>query len=562
LLISIPIIGGIYLDNFVKSDIKKAHKEELNDYIRVVQEYANNLAFRLFLLSYNNKQNKKNINFKEAREKQQRIREKFIEVATPYIPLYRVQILLQNIINIEDINALHDLKSEIKFIMEENYLNFLNHNQLKDELLLLGVALSIAIKDGPHSSDRLLTSLLKKRTQIVLEKYNKYVREREVKVKKSRPSYELVKIIDQKEVTLKEVLAFIDGEQLPNEAKLKLYDLAKQYFVMKDIIDGKYIPSEEIKIPRLLDKEGRVQIRVNRILSQLEINIRSREGIVAQETKAYTELKTLTTEYKQLLQQVKTHMKNIKRALADAQINVPDSLRSDYDKSNKEFETVLEAYKQMDERLSQISTRLLNQQLSNNRIDQMFIPEDNIVKDSFIEIFSNYVNNRHSLKEKLIVAIENGEKGEDLQRSVISIYGKGSGGVKPILGSRSVYVQLQEVVLKIAKIESDIVDYSRQIVELTMEYNNLLRTLISLMPEALSTKPEIKRLIRAAGINNPEIIYMQDVLAGFFVAGSKELEDKNSVIEYIKAHNTMFSAALKQWNKLISRLPDDLPTEQ
>ena len=63
---------------------------------------------------------------------------------------------------------------------------------------------------------------------------------------------------------------------------------------------------------------------------------------------------------------------------------------------------------------------------------------------SFQELYHNYVANRQVLKTLLITAIEKGEMGSEFQEAVVSIYGPASKGDKPKIGTKSLYLELEQ----------------------------------------------------------------------------------------------------------------------
>ena len=237
-------------------------------------------------------------------------------------------------------------------------------------------------------------------------------------------------------------------------------------------------------------------------------------------------------------------------------------MSNEYQTSKKELEELVKVSDEMEKIMEQIAVQSfeIKQPLSTKDIIKL-IDENRPIVDKFNELFSQYVRNRSGIREQAISAMENGDMGLALKEEVIAIYGQGSMGKRPTLGSK--YIALEKLIQELAQAEAQVQAIKSILSQVNMEHNKLMNSLVKLTKNTNTKERELLEL--AANARDIEKITLKDILDGKLGTISSDtimtLEQKEEVKEYIDTYNPVFTDAISTFNKLKSSLPPLLPTD-
>ena len=196
------------------------------------------------------------------------------------------------------------------------------------------------------------------------------------------------------------------------------------------------------------------------------------------------------------------------------------------------------------------------------------INEHRSVIDQFSERYSKHVRNQANLKAKAITAMENGEMGPKLQEAVIAIYGRGSLGQQPIVGSKSIYLELIDVIQSLAQNEAQARNMKTNLIQINMQYNDLMNSLVLLTTSSKETQRR-ELLKMAANAKDIEEITLSSVLEGKMgaifnnEAIANPGQKKEKIRDYIDTYDQIFTDALSTFGKKTEiQLPPYLPTAE
>ena len=543
------------------------NKDRVSSYIQVVQNFANDLAFRDFLIDYRFGKDKKTANVKTLIvERDQNVRE-VTEILYPYSTPQRRTFHILNQLSFyrpNDINAkalLDEIKAQMMVIMEPSFLARLNNNNLKADLLALSRLLSVENIES-----------VKKRAQEIKERYENIWPKQNVQSNNIGALSTVTRLFFSDSVTQEQAISELKLENLPEKLMNRLSVLTEKHFKINSILNQLYVPKmEDLQLAGIIP--GREK-RVENAIDDLQDHIQSAKEFFNLFLASVSKEKGLKKRYKELIGKVLKDIKTIRKALEKASFEPPYSLKTEYQKSRENLEKLKVMFREMEKGLNEISATVFDKpdQLAKEAdIDNVLQVQREVI-ESFSDTFFQYIHNRSLLRKKVISAIENGEMGEDVKSAVINIYGPFSNGERPKIGTKSLYLELETVMLDLAKVEAEKIKYHRLLMEVKMEYNITLSSILQMLEQSAGAEGKSRQVIvdleRASNIINIIDISMFDVLNKSVVVNDQptpvqELRGsaRDKAFHYIKSEEKVFDGAVLQWNGMSSSLSPILPTE-
>lgn len=601
-----------FINTQPETPILNKNKEVIPDYLYIVQEFANNLAFRDFLAEARVFEEKKTANISRFIAERTDLQKTMGEIIQPYNTFQsRVFHFLETIIINNPLNRIEALKLEANYITGDVLSKSSIHNSaFKQDLLELKDLLSPPDLRSPlsHLSNNEVRALTEKAKEI-MEKYENLWPTQEIlsnhPPKKHKIPPILKKILSTR--NLEDALEVLETENLPRRAIDQLKPLLERRFEVENIIRGQYVPNLEMLKQMILIPEGkeekvekiqkrveRIQGSVERIHSTLVSNAQKIQELTRELTKLSTEEKQLIVEYTQLLNTVKIHIKTIRETLEKAAVDTPPpSLRTEYQESQKKFEELIQAQWKMEQLLDKIAVKVLDSSVRNpitvnqtqtqsdnfpstnrnpfssqNEIDNI-LRENHEIIEHVSDLFSRYVRFRRELRRNTITAIEKGELGQsvekDPQEAVIAIFGPNSQGKRPRVGIDTFYSNLEKTILALAELEAKKRHTNELLILAKRSYKNEMNSLISLLGSNTQKSEElIAQLTQANNIVNISSTPISNVLSGDAMINTKDFAHElssHSIANYLNQTARQFKNVFKQWNDLKSSLPPILPTE-
>lgn len=570
---------------------KRKEDRTVPAFIRLLQNFSNNLAFREFIrnyIAYNEK--KTSVHQTIFKEKRPALFNKLTEILAPYSsPIKRINNFLNSIsttlsLSKYDDKILQSIKesslSLIKFLDSNN--NIISQNLLKD-LKKLNDFMQMLVKlhntKTSANDPNLNGTLVINRQEQAISELIQQIRKNHVKFFNSlsrnnrRPTAPIAKkLIHNQHKSISDVLPMIEAENLPPEIKKQVLQIMEEHFTIQSIVDENYIPTmndiKQIGFHRTSPKVTnyrKVKSRVRNIIKKLNTLSDTKKKQLSLQKELQEKEKTLAKTHKELLKTVKQKIKIIKEEGLDRlSTQPPTSLRSEYQASREEFAELLRVDSNMERILDKIAVQSFeNKESLNTQQIIELLNESRPEINRFTELFSQYVHNRSEIRKQAIGAIEAGEMGSKVQEAVIAIYGRGSMGERPVLGSKSIYLSLEKSIQQLAQVEAQLRTIKRTLTHLNMEYNTLMNSLVKLTN---NTENEVRQLIEsAANLKDIEEVILNDVLEGqlgtiFGNDTTMSAVQKEQVREYIDTYNALFNDSINTFIGLKSNLPPLLPT--
>ena len=546
-----------------KNNNNPGRREKMPDFLRLMQNFANDLAFREFLKDYIHiDQQKKPAYLEYVGPRKHEINNKISDALYPYSsPRRRVWHFLKRLASLKsNVNPEKwekDYMKEIEYITQPPFLKSLTHYRLGQNLLELhSLMQDFNIHGIPINIHNMID--IQQKTQQITSEYGSvlYTPKSRSNSKTREPSM-VRRVLSSR--SLDEAVQRMSSEELPDQVINEVIALIEQSFVINDIIRGTYVPTREM-IEKIGIRPGK-DARVYDVLEKLS-NVSSERGnLLISMKRLVSRIRDLVTEHKKLLFEVKRNIKIIRQYLEQAPSQPPVSLANNYDISTKEFQKVLEAHVAMEQVLDQLSAGFFEKDssLSTSEVNSYLIANREKI-DNFVILYTRYVQNRNKLRKKVINSIENGEMGEKAKKAVISIYGYNSNGERPRIGSDNIYTHLEEVIKELARAEAEKQRITRLLIEGGMLYNSLMNTLRELVKvNGSNNKAEKDLLEDVSNMVTVSNILLDDILRdrGYLDANASP---KPKAIERINNFDDVFSAAINHWNSLKSSQPPALPT--
>ena len=486
----------------------------------------------------------------------------------------RIRHLLDKSLNVKDIADLEPLYAEVQMITD-NYFKKISNRKIENALVALGEQMKEQLSSG---SEEGLPNIREMAGQ-VLEGHQSYFdssssnRQRktdstdsaQTKPKRNLISGLVAVLLASKD--LNQVKEIVKSHQLPESVAEKVTTLMERYFIIENMVEFKYLPETSDVLKRGLSFK-----RKNKVLSiirQISDVVKNKEKLFQEILDVKAERKALGELYNKRFQAVQHNIKMFRKTVEkiDVDTQPPPSLVDAYKKSAEELKKTMEAADIMEETLEGISARIMDKGgLSDSQIADLLKPERTLI-DDFTDMYLKYIQNRQLLQQKLVVAGENGEMGEEFKNVVISLYGRGSKGKSSVVGPDNIYSDLEKVTSELALVEARLHRLNKLQRTNAMEYNSLMNSLQrSVSNGGRLQNTGMNGFIRdASNLLNIVEYPLNRVLSGEY--GNSRLNGTHveEAMDYIGSPDRarIFTEVLRYWtDDLRSKVPSILPTAE
>lgn len=547
-----------------KLGLKKLEKQRKNvqysSFIPIVQEYANELDFRIYVAEHSYFVTRSTSVYGEIEKAKAKIIKNVQEALEGYhSPPARIKYALEQLVSVKDEQEYQEIMVEIQtvFSQPDFFKKLSNIALVRDLSILDDHTVRQRMEDGSfHYSVGNLQSVRQLANEIVNNsQFTSFFQQHTVTGKRT-PSL-VTKIVNSPDLeTAKELVRV---EKLPRQVEIIILDNLRRLFEMKEILKNFYVPTFESITRRSsfdLKDRGKVESRINSIRTNVEKRI-----LLHREIEKYKlQLKQLQNEYKEFLKVVAHNIRIIKEAFDKSAIEIPDSLKGTLAKSAEQLNALEKTSDKLNEVIEQVLvSKLKDSELININIFSEIIDKHSELISEFMIQYNDYATNYRSLRKQIIVAIEEGEMGEEYQKAVIAIYGRGSRGNEPLMGSEeSGYLKLKRNMEDMAQLESTLYKKKTTLNELNIEYQELFTGLLQVIQlrdheDLLGKIPRMHRYYSNT---------IKQLLSG--AASSDRLdtpEQREEFADYVKKNDREFQQIYKNWKKdMESDLPPYLPT--
>ena len=576
-------------------------KHALPAFIHLIQNFANDLAFRRFLKHFEYYADKRTKDYTRFRKKSVEARQQIVEHLRPYGNTQRRVYMFLNSIMTSNLrkDSFTSLSRELDFILSQvaSPRTLAEVVHVSPRTLAEAVLELVPKNTLPYALAELYQHIksgeeISKVQQVAQDIYNKHQGYWKGVVEQNAGGNRQSRLIRHisEAGTYQEMLQRVQEQRLPGYVEEKVTKLIKRAFDIESVLRGEYVPdidamiqAHEVYVARTeksKPSEGRqatkksIEKQIERVRSIVQVlsnTVQSQKQLAQERTKLIHQKRDLLEQYNKLLIQVKRSIKVIKEALEKVTAQPPTSLKTEEEKSHKEFEEVTKVHQKMEKVLDKLTAGIFEtrKQETQTIVDSAevlkVLLENKPLIEEFANKYSQYMQNRHYLRRRAIVAMENGEMGKEVQEAVLKVYGRGSGGGHPRLGSYSIYLDLEQAVRRLAEVESRLVEIRKIQMQIRQQYTAEINSLNNLV--FISNEEDAELLVLAGNMSNVVGgIAITRVLDGDTVgvnlnAEQISVEDKIKVIEYIESNATMFDSISKEWNSLHSRMPPLLPTK-
>ena len=542
-----PIHFKLILDFIAKQEgVKKLslapNYSSMPDFIHLIQHYANDLAFREFVGSYRYFHRQKSSNFQQIiqirTETVQKIRTILQHYKTPAI---RVKWILTQIINAKTDKEYLDLLSELQeVVLQKTFLSQLGNIYL--EKLLQEFSQADSLKQA------------KEKAQAILD--DKKIQQTFQPISDKKPTVFMKKVLNAND--LLSAIEAIESAKLPEMIRLNALSEIKHLFEITDILNGVYIPSLEMFTARSSFSPD-MNTRINTRLSGIKVNVEQQAILNTELQNLHSTARDLSRKIQKLLEEINHNIRLIKTIFSTAAVQPPESLKEEYQKLKNELEKLIEAETELLEKHDNLSA-IIKHTNDIHSVEDLLKTFIEPVRH-FAEMYSAYTTNRRHLRRHLLEAVEKGEMGEEYKQAVLVVYGTGSGGHRPLIGSQSKYILLEQTILELAKTESTIYRNTEVLMKLQTEYQELFASLLQLVK--LNNKDDIISFIPGLFLVRDELLQsiLTSPLTSNALAGSVTPQQRTEIItEYLLNNKKDFQWIHHQWKRLQSQMPPLLPT--
>ena len=562
------------------ADLQKVNlnKLQVHPLIRLMQLTANDLAFREFLKDFIYYEDNKTSTYISYIKIGRKTHTENISNALSQYNTYvsRIKYLLNRVLTIEEVSDLTPLIREIDVIIdvvfkeheyrengdnkkkdddkknEQDALKKINNQKLKTDF----IQLRKEMVEQTDSNDGGIEGIRQQVRQILEKNYLFFA-----PLKNNKPSKKssglLALLLAAKD--LDQVKRIIEPERLPKPNETQVIEAMREYLLGESLIAFEYVP--QMKDFEKLNMTDKQEAKVAGIVHKLTSIIESRKKREADYSTVSREQQQLRDKYEELLKIVKHNIKELKEVFKEANYQPPPSLVAAHNRSAEELKGVERAIEKMDKAFDEVFK--VEEELSDSQITEMLNNRREDV-DNFINLYEQYIQNRQSLRQQLIVAGERGDMGVALQKTIISLYGHGSEGKTSIVGTDNQYEALKKVTSQLALVEAKTHNLERLRIESSKEYTASMNDLMNTLQQYVSNSPEVitvENLIRDASNLSKTIDYpLLGVLNGEHGEISLNGVNKEQVIDYIQDYKKVFSEAAGKWEGLRSKVPPLLPT--
>ena len=560
------VLDSEFLDNVYNNYINqsasftlKKQKPVIPDFIRLMQLTANELSFREFIpefVYYEEKETATYISYKKEKTHEQA--RKILEVLGNYsTPPRRIDHVLQEILNSSNKVDLSFLRTGIEFITVELFREGgeFKLNNKKVERALIALKEEIEKLIDPNLSSNKTLSDIHQQTKQILDEYDAFF----ASANSNSASNKISGLTDSviKANSLDEVRRVVAPSQLPKPVLKKVMMLMEEYLTIKSLASFDYVPVlESFRTLNIPYKHRRKALDIIKQLPTVTENIKQRNEKYLE---AIRERNRIRREYNTLLDDVKKNIKLLKDVFKNSNYRPPAILLEAHNRSAEELKEVVKAQEEMDKALDEVFRE--GEGLQDTKITEM-LEERRSVIDNFISLYRQYILNRQTLRQELVVAGERGDMGVEFKNIITSLYGYGSGGRTSVVGPRNSYASLKSVVVDLAKAEVKVHYFQKLRRENKEEYNGLMNDLERIIAKHRQPgERELALVTDAANLFNVTEYPLIRLLNGEY--GNIQLEgNREAVVRYIESnkHKGVSAKAVNHWKSLQSKVPPVLPT--
>ena len=389
-------------------------------FIRVVQNFANDMAFREYQEDYTYYAHKGNM--REISIRNAKILEEIAVIVKPYYsPGMRVMHALVRLQELEReaLEKLEAVREELNYITDPDYLKRIPHPEARMALLNL--------KDQVQSDDHQMEDIAIAASNIMELKTQRgdslFTNQQTGHVKRTK---EFTKYV--REGKHDEVIKAMKKMGLSDADHNSLTLLLRELSFNKELERGYFtLRRVDLKVEGIdPDKVERIDHSYEKLMS-IDREWRSLENWRTFHSQA---LGVLWNKHEELLQRVRKDIKTIRDAL-DGVVSLlpPDSLRGEFQWLEDNAEKMVSAKELLDKVLYEKAAQIFqNHELDSLEITRV-LQEQKLVIDNFSVLYDQHVQNRTEYNRRAIVAMEQGElesrlgvEERSLKEAAISLY--------------------------------------------------------------------------------------------------------------------------------------------
>ncbi len=532
------------------------------DIVHIIQHYAMDMAFRKWLQDYLHIESKRTKDFIDLKtETQAELETQIKDHIIDHIMLHSKKVLqlLNTLTELEVVSDknfdLESMQSEIDVLVNPNSTNWIQANtNVMQALTQLGEKIKQALETRSVSDLKEVSETaraIKKTHENWLVSFSTRARH------KLQGSIRRILASENHESAQEQ----LQSMKLSTETQKIISELLDTYFENKAILANTYIPSMDV-IKEHGIKKGK-ESKIKNILNSLSNTIWNRSKYEHERTGMWKEHNKLLAEYHKLLDEIKQYISHVEHFLKRANIDPPNSLKEDYRQNEMEFEKLMSAYFDTEKTTDQISTFVFEKQspVQYTEVLSHAKGKEDGVKQ-FIALYKQYVQNRRVLRKKTISAMETGEMGQEAQTAVIALYGHGSNGEYPRMGSNSLYLKLEDIIKQLGQFESAKRSLNEVMITEQEVYNESMNALLTNME---SSHSGIRKASNMFDTSSKQIVDV--ILSGKINHIDPEKiqtdpSERQRALDVLNRNVAVFKDVLKHWRDLKSSLPPPLPTEK
>ncbi len=539
-------LGQKFMSRVMNVPIGKVNIPLIHPLVRITQLHANDLAFREFInyhihISVNTISTYKQLFAQNLTQIRQNIQHILNRALSRKMQLHE---LLSQLTEIKTEQELDSITEKLDLLLKTNEL--LSHKDLRKDLFELQNDLSVEKMSFV--------------AQKLLNKYEKILRKTPKRIEK------IVNSI-LKAGSILNAIKILHNQAVPYEVKNQIKKSLLQYFKFQEISEGTYAP----RLKDLLEEfhlEQPEQIKmIKRQLNEIRSIVHSRKELKRKIRALSKEQKTLSAEYNNLVELVRKKIRLIKLVIEKASSEPPKSLLQSYENSKKELESLQNLSDSMTNVIEKLSFNFIDKK-TNASIEEInnSVNQKREKMDQFSELYSQYMKNRTALRAQLLRVVEKGGMGDESREAVVAIYGDKSNGYYPTKGTKSIYLDLQKKMTKLAEKEDMFYKVKIKHGHLILEYQDLYMKLFKQLTPKNDNKYTkamtiANQVVSVKFQNLKEILSLKNPNIWATIEKRPQHEQREYILSYIQTHEKLFQEVINLWNRLNSSLPPLLPHE-
>ena len=529
-----------------------------SSFISTVQEYANNLAFREYVNSRSYFVTRSTKVYGEVSKAKANVIKDMEAVFENYFLLSRrLKNALEKLASSKDEQEYIEALEEIQKLSHPDFLKRLSNGIVVQELRTLYDEVLLWNENGSSIIYEI------NQAQVVRRWANSVLNNRKLKNFFNQKAGKKIQTLIRRVIEVPDVeiaIALVKAEQLPEEVESFVLAKIVRIFEMIDVLNDVYVPTFESIVQRSTFDSGDKD-RIESRISGINNNVERRKVLQTEIGEFSNQLRKLRSINMELLKAVRHNTRIIKEAFDESDREVPDSLREAIAASKEELDRLVNASDTLGEAVENVFVAEVlkdgQKAMSLNVFSEVISKYMEDINE-FASQYENYAIHRRHLRRDLIVAIEKGEMGEEYKEAVLGIYGEGSGGHRPLVGAKSLYLQLEKNMEDMAKLEANLYERRTSLSELNLKYQEFFTSLLQLIqlrdPEDMLGK-----------IPDVHMYYSNTIRQMLTKRGtdhSTPQEQREELLDYVKNSERDFQQIYsKEWKKeMKSDLPPLLPT--